>query len=301
MKKRMCLLVAAVLLLSCACALAEECKYAGEGSPCEPGWWVDKDQKQHARACFYHVEDKEDMYSHVLITPWADCTLDANEKCTVCGVSYGSPSTGEDDEEEKNERYLLEMFIINSMENGTAPVEATVSGSKMELGFSRNFRNTMMELGYLTSESLAASSDFSLTLPEGNTYPFTGEAVTPKVKMEMSEYGSGTWLRNMEFISIGSPVYENNTAPGTATVSVTVSVIRGKEYTLKKNFTIEGAASQPGDLNQSGSVDSQDATALMKALAGWGNAIDNALADMNGDGAVTVADALALLRKIAGK
>ena len=74
MKRFLCAILAVMMIGCVSVALAEQCKYAGQGSPCEPGWWVDTEERMHARACFYHVEDKEDVNSHVLITPWTPCT-----------------------------------------------------------------------------------------------------------------------------------------------------------------------------------------------------------------------------------
>lgn len=52
----------------------------------------------------------------------------------------------------------------------------------------------------------------------------------------------------------------------------------------------------PGDVNGDGMVDRTDIQALLKFLAGYGNAIDTEAADMNGTGTVTAADVLLLMR-----
>ena len=100
MKKVLCALLMLAMMACFTMAMAEECKYAGEGSPCDVGWWIDTEKRMHARACFYHVEDKEDMDSHVLITDWEACTLDEGGECTTCGWDYVRESTGGDIPEE---------------------------------------------------------------------------------------------------------------------------------------------------------------------------------------------------------
>lgn len=298
MKKWLCMILVWILAGSCCGALAESCKYSGQGSPCEPGWWVDRDKKQHARACFYHVEEKEDMNSHVLITDWENCSIGENGTCSVCGVSYSQ--SGNTDSDENNEKFLLEYFIMMGMEAGAAPVQASLSGNWLTLGFAGYFSKAMMEKGFLSSESLAADSKFTLTLPDGDCYAFAGEAVTPDAAVERTDYGAGVWLEEKGLITVGTPVYENNSAPGTAAVLVDISVKNGSTYTLKKTFTIEGTASTPGDANKDGKTDMLDALDLLQSLADWGNAVDENACDVNGDGTVNVQDLLSLLRMIAG-
>lgn len=300
MKKLLCALLTLLMLGSQTVALAESCKYAGQGGPCEIKWWVDTEKRQHCRACFYHVEDKEDINSHVPITEWTDCTLDEGTgKCSGCGYTYNS--TGSSDAENQ-EKYLTEYFMAIGMEAGTAPVDASISGSTLEIGFARYFRNEMMEKGYLTSESLMVASEYTLILPGGSTYAWTGEAVTPEIRLEKTDYGSGVWLEENGMLTIGSPMYVNNTTPGTATVSVDITVKMGKTYTLSKTFTIEGAAAErlPGDAGGNGSVDLNDAIAILCACAGESVAINTSNADVTGDGEVDLYDALRILQYIAG-
>ena len=303
MKKFLFALVTLIALGCTITALAEECKYAGQGDPCEIKWWVDTEKKQHCRACFYHVEDKEDMNSHVPITAWTDCTVDESTgKCSGCGYSYQS-SGSSGSEEQDQEAYLLEYFMVMSMEAGTAPVEADVSGSTLEIGFSKYFRNTMMELGYLTSESLAAPSEYTLTLPGGTEYAYEGAPVEPVIKVERSDYGSGVWLENMEILSVASPAYANNDTPGTATVSVDFVVQNGNTYTISKSFTITGEAATerlPGDADGNEGVNIADAVALLRHLANNSASIHEANADVNGDGIADLKDLLCLLQYAAG-
>lgn len=301
MKKILCAVLTMLLMILTLTALAEECKYAGQGDPCVIKWWVDTEKRQHCRACFTHVEDKEDMNSHVPITEWTDCSVDEGTgKCSGCGYNYrGSGSS----EAENQEKYLLEYFMVNAMEAGTAPVDAEVSGSTLEIGFARYFRNTMMEKGYLTSESLAVSSEYTLTLPDGTEYPYEGAPVTPAIEIKKTDYGSGVWLEEKGQLTIGSPVYTNNTAPGTAAVSVDIKVKNGKTYTITKNFTITGNAAPerlPGDADGNEGVSIDDVIALLRHLASESVKINTANADVNGDGKVDVKDVLRILQYDAG-
>lgn len=54
-----------------------------------------------------------------------------------------------------------------------------------------------------------------------------------------------------------------------------------------------------GDANGDGTVDLRDVTAIMKHLAGWGEAIDTGAADANGDGRVGLADVTEIMRELA--
>ena len=300
MKKFFCTLVAMLLLCCMTVALGESCKYAGQGSPCEVKWWADKEKRQHCRACFYHVEDKEDMNSHVPVTEWENCTVDESTgRCAVCGCLY--QSAGSDDSAAANEKYLLEYFIIMSLEAGTAPVDASVSGGTLSIAFAKYFRNAMLERGYMT-ESMMVDTDYSLSLPGGTSYVYAGAPVTPAVEVTASEYGPGAFLEKNGQLTIGEPVYENNDKPGTATVKVDITVKNGKTYTLAGNFTIEGGAQErvPGDASGDDMVDITDAIYLLDHLCGGKADINQSNADVNGDGKVDVNDALLILQREAG-
>jgi hypothetical protein len=219
-------------------------------------------------------------------------------KCSICGMTYKTSSS-----EENLEKYLLEYFIAMGMEAGAMPVDASISGSTLEIGFARYFRNTMMEKGYLTSESLMVSSEYTLTLPGGSEYVYAGEPVTPEIELEKTDYGSGVWLEEQGMLSIGNPVYANNDALGTATVSVDIAVKWGKTYTLTKSFTITGEAAPerlPGDADDNEGVELSDAIAILRVISGEETSINSANADVNGDGKVALKDALLILQYIAG-
>ena len=300
MKRVLC---AILLMIFCMVAAQAEnyCKYGNAESPCDIIWWVDSDAREHCRACRNHVEDKEDPYSYVRLTEWTACSVDESTgKCNGCGYSYkGSTSS----EAENQEKYLLEYFMVNGMEAGTAPVDASISGSMLEIGFAKYFRNAMMEKGYLTSESLMVSSEYTLTLPGGSEYAYEGVPVMPEIKLEKTDYGSGVWLEEMGQLTVEEPVYANNDAPGTASVSVDVKVNNGKTYTLTKSFTITGETElerTPGDADGNEGVSIDDAIAVLSHLASESVSINAANADVTGDGQVSAQDALRILQHLAG-
>ena len=301
MKRFLCVLTALMLLCCMTTAWAETyCKYGNAESPCDISWWVETKTREHCRACRNHVEDKEDPRSYVRLTEWEACSVDeATGQCSICGMKYKTESS-----EENLEKFLLEYFKINGREAGTAPVDADLSGSTLEIGFAKYFRNTMMERGYLTSESLMVPSEYTLTLPGGTEYAYEGEPVTPEIKMEKTDYGSGVWLESMGQLTIGSPVYTNNTAPGTATVAVDIEVNNGKTYTLTKNFTITGEAPEaeriPGDADGNEGISINDAIAILQRIGGENVSINDANADVNADGQVDLWDALLILQYAAG-
>ena len=292
MKKCLCALLALLLALCITSALAEGCKYEGQGSPCDVKWWVDTVKREHCRACFYHVEDKEDMNSHVQITDWTPCTLDEGGQCTCCGYDYVREPSYED-----YEMYWLEFYMMLSAEYGTAPVNVSVSGSRLTISMKDDFFRCMEDMGVPVSESMMVDTKFTLTLPGGNDYAYTGEAVKPEVQMTASEYGPGAWMQKYGIVEFGQPVYEKNTAIGTATVKVEVSVREGKTYTVSKNFNIKKMAERvPGDADGDGVIGLMDALAILQQSA----SVNTRNADVNGDGTVDIQDALRIFQREAG-
>lgn len=247
MKKVLCALLMLVMMACFTMAMAEECKYAGQGSPCEVGWWIDTEKRMHARACFYHVEEKEDMDSHVLITDWESCTLDEGGECTTCGWDYVRESTGGDIPEEEMDVYQMENYLRLCEELGYAPADVTASGSILTISLTDEFFDGMDELGFPYGETAMVATTCTLTLPDGDTYAATGEAIEPEVELTFSEYGPGSWMDYYGLLSIIDVTYENNVNPGTATATAVVMLEGDGEYTLTKNFTITGDGSGEND------------------------------------------------------
>ena len=246
MKKVLCALLMLAMMACFTMAMAEECKYAGEGSPCDVGWWIDTEKRMHARACFYHVEDKEDMDSHVLITDWEACTLDEGGECTTCGWDYVRESTGGDIPEEEMDVYQMENYLRLCEELGYAPADVTASGSILTISLTDEFFDGMDELGFPYGETAMAKTKCTLTLPDGETYPATGKAIEPEVELTFSEYGPGGWMNAAGLLVIDEVTYENNVNPGTATVTAVIWLEGDGSYTLTKNFTITGDGSGTG-------------------------------------------------------
>ena len=230
MKKLLCALLMLALVLGASAALAEGCKYAGQGGPCEIKWWVDTTLRMHCRACFYHVTDKEDSQSHVPVTDWAFCTLDEGGQCTGCGWDY------EKEQEDYSELYWLEFYMML----GPDAVDVSVSGSELEIEMSSDFFETLDAMGIPYTETMMVDTTYTLTLPGGSVYACDGAPVTPEVKVIASEYGPGSWMEKNSLLTFGEVTYQNNTAPGAATASVEVTLKRGNTYTLSIPFTIEG-------------------------------------------------------------
>ena len=190
MKKLCCVLLTVLLVLCCASALAEQCKYAGQGSPCEPGWWVDVEKQMHARACFYHVEEKEDMNSHVLITPWENCTLDEGGECTGCGWDYDTSDNVPD--EDDYEMYWLEMYYVYTEMMGQSPVEVTESNGKLTIKMSKDFFSFLDDMGVPYTESFMVKTELTLKEVDGVW------------QVVASEYGPGSWLKKFGKLEIGA-------------------------------------------------------------------------------------------------
>ena len=280
-------------------AVGEHCKYYAPDSPCDVIWWVDNDDRLHCRACRNHVEDKEDPGSYVRLTEWTPCTLDAGGECTGCGWDYVK-----EPDEDNSHIYMLEYYMMLSAEMGSAPVKATVSGNELTIGMHKDFFTALERAGVPVSESMMVDTTYTLTLPSGNTYAFDGAPVTPAVTVEKSEYGPGAWFDKVGLLEIGEPVYSNNTAPGTATVSVDISLKKGQIYTLTTTFTITGeggnAPELPGDADGDNDVSLSDALDLLRVIAGEDVSINTANADVNGDGKADLQDVLLILQYVAG-
>lgn len=217
MKKLCCAVLAMLLILCCATALAEQCKYYQEDSPCNVKWWVNTEKQQHARACFNHVEDKEDMDSHVLVTEWAPCTPDEGGECTVCGWDYIREPDATD-----YERYMLEYFYVYTEMQGQSPVKVEVSNGKLTITLDDGFFTFLDEMGVPYGEAMMVETEFSLAEVDG---------VWTVVR---SEYGPVAWLEKYGKVNVGSV----NVTDGVASAEI---IVDGVSYPLTN-----GGSGDPG-------------------------------------------------------
>ena len=227
-----CALVLMMLCLS-GVALAEHCKYGAEGS-CDVIWWVNTENKQHARACRSHCENKEDPYSYVLVSDWASCTPDEGGECTVCHWDYEKDVTDAD-----VEAYMVEYLYVLGI--GPA-VNMSQSGDKISLKFSQLYIDELEACGIYLPEKMYATTEYEIIL-KADEYDYTGEEVRPAGIRHSNAY-VGNWLMELGVLDMSQLIYENNVEPGKATVSLTVTLDNWAGDPIVKtavaNFTILG-------------------------------------------------------------
>ena len=233
------------------------CKYGSADSPCDLKWQVDSKNRTHTRVCTAHVEDKDDMYSYVVVSGPDACTPDENETCTVCGKNYGESGGDEPGDPTGGADYDLFYTVYNVMQDyGYDPVVMEIKNGKMHVSLSDRFfafyDERGAELGIYMPESMYAETVYDIVLEDGSEYPYTGSPVTP-AHLAGSEYGPASFLLECGFLTISGISYENNVLPGTATASVTFSVKNSVSETLTTTFTITGGAG--GGDNEGGSED----------------------------------------------
>lgn len=69
---------------------------------------------------------------------------------------------------------------------------------------------------------------------------------------------------------------------------------------IKKELVLVEESIKYGDINGNGKIDSADAVAIKKYLAGYSDTINEKAADVTGDGKIDVNDAIRLLKYLAG-
>lgn len=275
------------------------CMYYTDERPCDIIWWADTQTRQHCRACRNHVTDKEDPRSYVPVTEWASCSVGESGACAVCGADYRSSAESDPTADEK---MLMELFMVHTMDHGAAPLTTSVSGSELKLSLTPDFVSWVYDMGGYVSETLMVKTEYALSLPAGSTYAYEGSPVTPAAEVIASEYGPGALLEQFGMLTIGDPYYENNQTPGKAKALVDLSVKRGQTYTLAVSFTIEGEEPErvPGDSDGDGVIGMADAITLLNYCADPTESIRTDNADLDGDGAATLEDLLSLLKYLAG-
>lgn len=76
--------------------------------------------------------------------------------------------------------------------------------------------------------------------------------------------------------------------------------IDGNTSSIKKDLVLYEESVKYGDINGNGKIDSTDAVAIKKYLAGYSDTINEKAADVTGDGKIDVNDAIRLLKYLAG-
>lgn len=76
--------------------------------------------------------------------------------------------------------------------------------------------------------------------------------------------------------------------------------IDGNTSSVKKELVLVEESIKYGDINGNGKIDSTDAVAIKKYLAGYSDTINKKAADVTGDGKIDVNDAIRLLKYLAG-
>lgn len=273
------------------------CKYGSASSPCDIVWYVKEEARQHCRVCRNHVEDKEDMYSYVQVTELEDCTVDEETgECGVCGHDYvKEPDT------DNYTPYMVEFYMMKSMENGTAPVVVTITGNQMVVEFEADYLDFLDACGIAYPSEMRTGTVYSIYTAEGSSFPYTGVAVEPVTVIDCSGKGPGVWLEEVGLMAFSGIAFKDNVGPGAASAYTELSVREGETYTLSTTFTIGDAADDrlPGDATGNDAVDISDAISMLSYCAGEGT-VDLENADVNADGEVDLRDVLLILQYIAG-
>ncbi|MBE5810700.1 MAG: hypothetical protein E7318_07195 [Clostridiales bacterium] len=278
------------------------CKYGSPSNPCDIRWDADRNEMKHRSVCVNHVEDKEDMYSYVVVTDWEDCNFfNDGYICDVCHADY-TPKEEPDDGDFEAE--LLKLYNEMMEMQGRAPIYVEYSRASMTIEFKEQFIMYLLEHGIQLSESLSATTEYVFTLEGGDSYAYTGEEICPEVILTGNGVGPGAWLEKNDLIYIREVTYIDNIEPGQATVDVLFRLVGDGNLGFTLNFTITGeggnASKVPGDADGDNAVSLDDALNLLRAIAGEDVSINNTNADVTGDGAVDLKDVLLILQYIAG-
>lgn len=151
---------------------------------------------------------------------------------------------------EEEKWYNAQLFVECSLEMGFSPFVITLNEEKngVNIALDDSIVSEVSEakgMDIQLAPEYVAGCDVLLTLPLGEAYNFTGNALTPIVVENGLE---GTPL--MDFIQVLDVQYENNVDIGTATATLVVeNYFLGEVYTLTETFDIveSGGADAPGE------------------------------------------------------
>ena len=211
----------------------EYCKYGSESSPCNIIYSVDRANMTHSRVCINHVEDKEDMYSHVLVSGPDACTTDEGGVCSGCGWDYIEDAPNLEEEAP----YLVEVLHMLYSETGESPVVLTADGSTLTLSLSDLYIQTLEDFGLPISEATLQPTTYTLSLNGSDPFAYTGQPITPAV-LTISETGAAHAFSLFDLLSVSGITYRSNVEPGTATAYVTVSLQLSGETIVSESFSI---------------------------------------------------------------
>lgn len=315
MKKLFCAVLAALMCCCATAALAEYCMYGYPESPCAIYWCTDAALMRHRYACMAHADDSSNEETFVTVLDWAECTVDENNACTVCGYDYDQPAADPEPDvpiaPPDNDALLLTTYLQFADMYGEPPVECEAgrSASQMRVRFTDFFISVMDEVcrtyGVTPETSLSGSFILTLKVPEDVSYESTGEAICPEVFLEASGEAAGQWLLENGLVVIHGRTFRNNVEPGqaevTADVAVAISPTGFTSIDLTATFTITAAKPRiPGDADDSGEVRIQDVVTILASCSGAGTEINRANAEVTGDGTVDLYDVLLIMQYVAG-
>ena len=224
-----------MLLCMCTSALAiGSCDKEGtNGEECNLYYKHISGTTSHELYCSAHDDAVDNSTS--------SCDVGGDGVCKYCHCDY-TPNDSTDDDYMDPESLEAFMRLLNSMSH---PVDTSVSGASATVALSAELKNAMLDQGFGLSEALASPCILTLTLPDGDSYPYTGLPVEPNVKIQESNPELIEFLEEYTYFYLGGDDFTNHVLPGTATVSAHFSMGEQIRETFSLTFEIvEGAVEE---------------------------------------------------------
>lgn len=222
---------------------------------------------------------------------------------------------------------ITTMLPVTAVAQTTTPVAFTVS-SEVKTAEEGDLVEFTVTMGSVT-ELPMAGIDFMLSIPEGLTYVAGSGKVANGLKEKFGAYDTSFTEKTLKFISVGGGEYTGTSDITLMTfkckvngevdkASVEVTLKSARDYPVdmigpvQSNGNIEDIPTAvtgcklflggfiPGDADNSGEVDMDDAMEIMRYYVGWDVEINLAAADVNGDGVVDMDDAMEVMRYYVG-